>query len=344
MKAKALYECVEALSDPVQFCNEMLPVVHKSLQADGINPQRLKDLAWSEPCLHLPEVFRTSGFDDELPETPVDFLPVPDCKATIAARASVVLCLAVIDSSAVSYASENDGHLFVNLVVLDGQSQMAEKSKDSMRGHTDGVFFPIRGEREEEHPTFAPSPDFVCLSGLRNPNSTATTVMPLKEVLGTLTDEEINELCEPQFTIRPQKTFRERVAQAMNWQGPLPPKIDNRSILFRRPNGFWIRFSHSSVAAPIVSAEGDEADIDAKGPADYAREAFMEGCLEKVSSVVIRPGDILLVNNRIGLHGRSEVGGKPGGTSRWLLRTYGLETADLAAEQRYQGSSYKLYP
>jgi L-asparagine oxygenase len=38
------------------------------------------------------------------------------------------------------------------------------------------------------------------------------------------------------------------------------------------------------------------------------------------------------MNNRIGLHGRCEVGGDVGGLSRWLLRTSGLETADLDAE------------
>ena len=47
------------------------------------------------------------------------------------------------------------------------------------------------------------------------------------------------------------------------------------------------------------------------------------------------------MNNRVGLHRRSEVGGEVGGLSRWLLRAYGLETADLDAEQRSSGSSYK---
>ncbi|WP_170854598.1 TauD/TfdA family dioxygenase [Azotobacter beijerinckii] len=345
MAGKTLHQCVEALSDPVQFSEEQLPAVHEQLQANGVSLQQLKDLAWSEPYLHLQDVFPIAGLDDELPETPVAFLPVPDCRATAAARASAVLCLATIESSVVSYASENDGHLFVNLVVLAGQGQMVEKSKDAMRGHTDGVFFPIRGERDETYPNFAPSPDFVCLSGLRNPNATETTVMPLKEVLTGLTDEEIDELCQPQFTISPQKTFREGLALAMNWQSQRPPRIDNRRVLFRRAEGSWIRFSHSSVAAPILTAQGgEEPDIDAANPANSAYQSFIENCRKNESGVVVRPGDILLVNNRIGLHGRSEVGGEAGGTSRWLLRTYGLETGDLAAEQRYQGSSYKLYP
>lgn len=345
MVGRSLQSCADELSDPVQFSNALVPNLLSRLQAAGVTRYQLKQLAWGEPCIHLQGVFPTEGYDDQLPETPVDFLPVPDCQATIAARASAMLCLATIDSSVVSYASENDGHLFVNLVALDGNDHMAEKSKSSMRGHTDGVFFPIRGECDEKYPNFAPSPDFVCLSALRNPNSTETTVMPLAEVLSALSDSEIAELCKPQFSIVPQKTFRAGLARSLGWTRPRPPRLDNRSVLFRRPEGFWVRFSHSSVTAPLLADDGsEETGIDVQNAASSAVEAFVKHCVSKVRSVVISPGDILLVNNRIGLHGRSGVGEEVGGQSRWLLRTYGLEISDLVAEMRYDGSTYKLYP
>lgn len=337
-------QCTSALSDPVKLASELLPDVQQHLGTLGASLSQLKSLVWGEPCTHLQGVFSTEGASGSLPETPCTFLPVPDCPETIAARIAAVACLAAIESSVVSYASENDGHPFVNLVVLDGDSQMADKSKDAMRGHTDGVFFPIRGERDENYPKFAPSPDFVCLSGLRNPDATETTVMPLNEVLTGLSERDIEELCKPQFTLIPQKTFREGVKQAMNWQLNRPPRVDNRRVLFRREEGFWVRFSHSSVVDPIIDSGTGTTDIDAKNAASSARKAFEDLCRERVRSVVVKPGDILLVNNRIGLHGRSEVGGEAGGESRWLLRTYGLETGDLDAEQRCSGSNYKLYP
>ena len=337
-------QCIAALGDPVRLAGELLPRVQEYLDAHGISLRQVKGLAWSEPCIHLQGVFSTEGAGCSLPETPCAFLPVPDCQATIAARITAVACLSVIESSVVSYASENDGHLFVNLVVLDGEGQMVDKSKDSMRGHTDGVFFPIRGERDEKHPKFAPSPDFVCLSGLRNPDATETTVMPLNEVLMGLSEHEIEELCKPQFTLVPQKTFREGVKQAMNWPHSRPPRMDNRRVLFKREEGFWVRFSHSSVLDPVHETGTGSTDIETPNSASSARKAFMDLCRERVRSVVVKPGDILLVNNRIGLHGRTKVGGEVGGESRWLLRTYGLETDDLDVEQRCSGSNYKLYP
>ncbi|MDH1869264.1 TauD/TfdA family dioxygenase [Pseudomonas chengduensis] len=337
-------QCVEALCDPVKLAEELLPRVREHLEARSVNLPQLKSLAWSEPCIHLQGVFPVEGASSSMPETPRAFLPVPDCQATIAARVSSVACIAAIESSLVSYASENDGHLFVNLVALDGEGDMVDKSKAEMRGHTDGVFFPIRGERDETYPKFAPSPDFVCLSGLRNPDATDTTVMPLNEVLMGLSEQEIEELCKPQFTLVPQKTFRAGVKQVMNWPHARPPRIDNRRVLFKREEGFWIRFSHSSVVDPIQDEGTGGAAIHAKSAASSAREAFMARCRERVRSVILKPGDILLVNNRVGLHGRSEVGGEVGGESRWLLRTYGLETGDLAEEQRFPGSNFKLYP
>ncbi|MGN0923279.1 hypothetical protein [Ectopseudomonas mendocina] len=168
--------------------------------------------------------------------------------------------------------------------------------------------------------------------------------MPLNEVLMGLSEQEIEELCKPQFTLVPQKTFRAGVKQVMNWPHARPPRIDNRRVLFKREEGFWIRFSHSSVVDPIQDEGTGGAAVHAKSVASSAREAFMARCRERVRSVILKPGDILLVNNRIGLHGRSEVGGEVGGESRWLLRTYGLETGDLAEEQRFPGSNFKLYP
>lgn len=340
---RSFEQCAASLDDPVTLAGELLPRVKEHVEARGVTLPQLKSFAWSEPCIHLQAVFSVDVAGEALPKTPCAFLPIPDCLATIAARISSVACIAAIESSVVSYASENEGHLFVNLVALEGDSAMADKSRGEMRGHTDGVFFPIRGERDEKYPRFAPSPDFVCLSGLRNPDATGTTVMPLNEVLLGLSEHEIEELCKPQFTLAPQRTFLAGVKQAMSWPHARPPRIDNRRVLFRRQEGFWIRFSHSSVVDPIQDGT-DGMDVDAKNAASSARNAFMDRCREQVRSVVLNPGDILLVNNRIGLHGRSEVGGEVGGEARWLLRTYGLETGDLDAEQRCSGSSYKLYP
>jgi putative SOS response-associated peptidase YedK len=52
----------------------------------------------------------------------------------------------------------------------------------------------------------------------------------------------------------------------------------------------------------------------------------------------------ILKDKVMALHGRSTVGGEPGGHSRWLLRSYGLVTGELSEEQRGGGSLHVLFP
>jgi hypothetical protein len=329
MHDNSLESCLAALDNPVDLGAYLLPQVIAALTAVDVDLYDVQRSTWTNPLIHLRAVFDIH----DLPDTPTAFIPVPDVASTVAARASAVVCLAALNSDTISYGSENDGHLFVNLVVLPGDGDFADKSKSNMRGHTDGVSFPVRGQPHEFDQRVAPSPDFVCLSGLRNPNSTATTVMPLSAVLQKLTDEEIEELTKPQYILRPQKTFKVGLRKLLGKDSPLLEVMVDIQLLFETQDGHWIRYSHSAA----------DTDFDSE-LASQAIKSFEQACQECSASVVIAPGDILLVNNRVGLHGRGVVGGEAGGDSRWLLRTYGLDTRELRAEQRYPDSTFKLYP
>lgn len=217
--------------------------------------------------------------------------------------------------------------------MLPGDDDFADKSKSDMRGHTDGVSFPMRGQLHEFDKRVAPSPDFVCLSGLRNPDETPTTVMPLSEVLQRLTPAELMELTKPQNVIRPQKTFKRGLRKLVGKNHPLLSAMEGIQLLFESGDGYWIRYSHSAADADYESHLATQAIT-----------RFEEACQKCSASVVISPGDILVVNNRVGLHGRGVVGGDAGGNSRWLLRTYGLDTRTLTPEQRYADSTFKLFP
>lgn len=200
-------------------------------------------------------------------------------------------CLAALNSGHDFYGSENDGHLFVNLVVLPGDDDFADKSKSDMRGHTDGCRSQC-GQLHEFDERVAPSPDFVCLSGLPT-DETTTAVMPLSAILQQLTSAEIAELIKPQYLIRPQKTFKRGLRKLLGKESPLLSAMAGIQLLFESGDGYWIRYSHSAA----------DADYDS----DLATQAvtrFEEACQKCSASVVISPGDILVVNNRVGLHGR----------------------------------------
>ncbi|MEE4634104.1 TauD/TfdA family dioxygenase [Pseudomonas sp. SDO528_S397] len=329
MHDNPLEYCLSALDNPVELGASLLPAIELALENVDVTLADIQRHAWMNPLIHLKEVFDIH----ELPETPTAFIPVPDVATTVTARACAVACLAALNSDTISYGSENEGHLFVNLVVLPGDDDFADKSKADMRGHTDGVTFPIRGQLHEFDERVAPSPDFVCLSGLRNPDEVTTTIMPLSAVLQQLTYDEINELTKPQYVIRPQKTFKRGLRKLFGKDSPLVDAMAGIQLLFEGDDGYWIRYSHSAA----------DTDYDSE-LATQAVTRFEQACSECSTSVVISPGDLLIVNNRVGLHGRGMVGGEAGGESRWLLRTYGLDTRSLTPDQRYEGSAFKLFP
>jgi len=278
------------------------------------------------PYIHLSNVFDT----DELNKTPEGFYPVPDSKCTFTARASTIAATAIAGMETVSYRSENDGELFVNLVVIPGAGIISEKSQKDMKGHTDAVSFPFKVQKNiDEARSISPSPDYVCLTGLRNPNNVPTTVLPLNIILEKLSTDVIQELKKPQFVIRSQTTFIPGMKKILGGE----VIIDGGAILEDFGNETWVRFSHSNV---MFDGPDDETE-------NTALIKFKEACRSSFQDVVVAPGDIVLINNHLALHGRGVVGPTHGDRSRWLLRSYSLNTHGIDEKNRY-GSSSVLFP
>lgn len=278
--------------------------------------------------LHLHDVFDA---ETQLPDSPTDFVPLPACRPVHAARMTVLAINALLGQNPVSYGSENDGHLFVNLVAMPGTGRKAEKSIKGMRGHTDAVSFPFPGQNDPGNIRIPPSPDSVCLVGLRNSDDVSTMIIPLHEVLGQLSPTDITELKQFQFLINCQGTFREGTERELGNSH----KVDNTNILLESDNrSLWIRFSHSNVAPSFSAPDAARTAI----------ENFEAACLSVAKPVVVRAGDVLIIDNRTMLHGRSGVGKEVGGNARWLLRSYGLARARIPNDSFHTDSLFKLWP
>lgn len=327
-RANVTYEQVlEYLARPGDLGRELQPAIERELNSRGSSCAEVQAFAWAQPCLTLEGIFRP----DDLPDTPIDFCPVPEAEGTVIARVTAIACLAAINSATVSYGSENGGDLFVNLVVFPpGRGKFTVKSADKMSGHTDGVTFPLRGYRDPVNDRIAPSPDFVCLSAMRNPKQVPTTVMPLDHLMARLSQEHIDELQKPQYVIGSQLTFRDGMVDILGDE----LDVDDAQLLFQMNGSWWIRFSHSTTQI---------ADVGHKS-AQEAMDALKHACADCAIAVPLQPGDIALVNNRIALHGRSEPGSEYGEQTRWLLRTYGLEITEIDPTQWHEGSAFMLYP
>ncbi|WP_329840720.1 hypothetical protein [Stenotrophomonas geniculata] len=280
----------------------------------------------SDGAVLLEDVFSP---ENGLAETPKQFSPVPLSPSMVSLQLSVFGANALLDKLTVSYGSENDGELFVNLVGMDSDDRRSEKSQKSMRGHTDAMSFPFPGDVDPLFPAIAPSPDLVCLGALRNPDKVPTTVMPLAEILRNLDEDVVAELMQPKFVLTCQDTFELGTIDKLGKRHTL---LD--AAILRGTEGAerWVRFSHGKITA----AEEDVSGLD-------ALLTFKDVVARHVRPVPLSPGDVLLVSNRRALHGRSTVGAETGGVSRWLVRSYGL---DRRSAEKYltPGSRFCLFP
>jgi hypothetical protein len=315
------------LDDPAALSEKLATQVEQVLVDADVDMEAMRQEMLNAPYVHLKQVFIAA----DLPDTPVWFTPVPDADASAAGRAAALATHGFLHKETISYGSENDGALFVNLVPIPGDGTFAKKSVSSMRGHTDGVSFPFQGDVDADNPRIAPSPDLVTLVGLRNPNSVPTNVMPLTEVLKQLSPENIAELKKDQYTIIAQHTFKTGMREIL---GDIHYSVDE-PVLKDAALGTIVRYSHSSVSP-----------TDMKRSAKDASDSLEQACNNAVVSVVIAPGDVLLVSNRLCLHGRGEVGEGVGAQERWLLRTYALDTTNLEENRRHMNGrpTYVLYP
>lgn len=265
----------------------------------------------------------SSGLDlNGLPDTPTGFGPVEDRSWWPLGWFTVGL-MSLAGTSLVSYACENDGAAFVNLVAMPaaaGEVRTAEKSMRAMRGHTDAVSFPFVSEFALGGERHSPAPDLLVLACLRNPSGTPTRLASLGRALELLSDEEVAALEEPWFDIKPQKTF---ATDAIQSGRPLVSRCE--------PEGLAVRFSHSSVVA--------SADSPAVAGGALARLAeVLPGLYQDVS---LQPGQVCLVHNRLVIHGRGSPEAEVGGLTRWLLRTYGWNGATTG--NRIMGGSSHLH-
>lgn len=319
-------DLLSALDDPEITADRREGGLIEALKRDGVDPGAVRRHVRSEPFVHLRAIFDPGV----LPATPAVWLPVPQAPGTLAARLTAVLLNRLCGMETVAYGSENDGAPFVNLVTFSGFGALVERSQSAMRGHTDAASFPFRGTLDPSEPRIAPSPDIVLLAALRNPNQVPTMLTPLGSVVDRLGDEHISCLKEHRLVLQAQRSFQLGTKQVLGEEHLL----DGANVLYDSPEGLWVRYSHGN------SWVVDENDAEAVG----AKLAFEAACAQVRRPVVLAPGDFLLVNNRKALHGREQVGSAVGGESRWLLRSYGLDTSGLQDTQRYLGTRCKLFP
>jgi Fe(II)/alpha-ketoglutarate-dependent arginine beta-hydroxylase len=207
----------------------------------------------------------------------------------------VVMLYGSILGTVFGWATQQAGHIVNDIIPIDtfADQQVGASSKVELAWHTEDAYHPGRA-------------DFICLFCLRNPTSAPTTVASILDVKSHRALPEV--LFEPCVRIAADD------AQAA---GAEEAGIDD-----------WTEAAVEPV--PILSENGsglqmcvDPAYMSVASDEEGVRDAvtgFCQAIDEHLTEVVLRPGDLLIVNNHRAVHGRRPFKPTYNGRDRWLKR------------------------
>jgi len=194
------------------------------------------------------------------------------------------------------YRGEYDGemvtHVLPSRLSLDATS--SQGSRKPLPFHTEDVHLdPI-------------SPDYVALYCVRSDasNRAKTRLAYARDIVRRVPDDLLEILRLPLFFVRSPLSFGQSGVNS----GPLPVIRGSRS-------------------RPQITAEFTDM-VGLTASATSALHAVAEAANQTAVEVELRAGDILLIDNRKTLHGRTAFDPRMDGTDRWLLRTL-IRSGDL---------------
>jgi L-asparagine oxygenase len=230
-------------------------------------------------------VLRGLGVDDALGPTPRDWATA----GAAGARWDVILLLlSTAMGTPIAWEGQQDGRFVHNIVPSPGHEheQTGASSAALLSPHTEDAFHPGRAH-------------LLLLGCMRNHDHVATTAASVRKV--TLDDADVALLSRPALPILPDNAY----AEARRFPGA-PPKVPT---LWPSEHGLTLRFD------PAYTP------LDEAAPAYRAAYARLESELSRVSVAVrLQPGEVLVIDNDLVVHGRVPFRARYDGTDRWLKR------------------------
>jgi L-asparagine oxygenase len=219
-------------------------------------------------------------------------------ETSILARIQAVL-LSYLGGEIISYEAEGDGHLFQDIIPVKNmeKQQTSIGSNIELEIHTEQAFSYYR-------------PDFLSLACLRSDPEALTYILPVDVLLAYLSTDEIAVLQQPLWKIGVDLSFRLRGETFIEGEirGPIPIlSLDPRSDSDQEE--FFLCFDQD-----LMTGINEEAqEMIPKIVQIYYNHRI---------AVCLKPGDILILDNRKVVHGRSTFSPKYDGTDRFLVRCF----------------------
>jgi L-asparagine oxygenase len=240
--------------------------------------------------------------DEPLPPTPADGSHRGAARELFLSSVVQLMVMSVL-GGVISYADEKDGRLIQDVSPVPGAEDRQENTGSTLLElHTEDGFHPHK-------------PDFLSLYCLRGDSrgQALTVVAGVRRVLPDLPAQCRAVLRRP--------LFRVRLSSSFVGDGP----------------------ARYSPAMPVLSGPADDPELCLDMHAMEALDGDSAAALRLLSDLMqrrpvmvdLRPGDLIVVDNRVAVHGRTAFAPRFDGTDRWLRRCYAV--ADL---RRSRGARY----
>lgn len=243
-----------------------------------------------------------------IPPTPVVAnYPNKIGETTSLARVQCIL-LSVI-SEMIAYEAEGDGRIFQDVVPIQSmeKQQTSLSSSVELEIHTEQAFSQLR-------------PDILSLACLRGDPNAYTYVLPVHRILDNVSSFEKTILETPLWKTGVDLSFKLHNTEFIDGdvRGPLP-------IIYGNETDPFLLFDQDLMTGITPRANTlikDICNIYYKNRVEYSLE----------------PGDIILIDNRRAVHGRSSYVPKYDGTDRFLIRCFSTLDYDKSDYARKDGS------
>jgi Fe(II)/alpha-ketoglutarate-dependent arginine beta-hydroxylase len=205
----------------------------------------------------------------------------------------------------IGWATQQDGRIVHDVMPVKGmeQEQIGIGSEQTIWWHTEDAFHPLAG-------------DYIGLMFLRNPDHVPTTFAPVAG-LG-LSDEDLDLLFAPHFTIQPDKSHRPENAGDAKAEGD-GHLFDHIEAMRKAPPKIAILSGDRK--SPYIRIDPYFMDPAADTPrALQAFEALVEALDARIGDLALDPGEICFVDNRKAVHGRRAFKARYDGYDRWFKR------------------------
>jgi L-asparagine oxygenase len=206
----------------------------------------------------------------------------------------------------ISYADEKDGRLIQDICPIRGAEQLQENTGSTLLElHTEDGFHPNK-------------PDFLSLLALRSDhaNEAMTVACGIRTVLPQLDAAVVKVLRQPLYRIRLASSF---VGSGVTrYSAPMP-------VLSGCPQDPDLCVDFHAMEAMTPAAA-------------YAFEDLREQMLASLVGVALQPGEMLIVDNRKAVHGRTGFTPRYDGADRWLRRCFAVADIRASHPMRYPAS------